>query len=169
MNTELRQAIAGETVTIRPIQLADVDMEMEFIGRLSPQTKRFRFLGGVNELPISEVTRLCDVDGRRSMAYVATIDRNGREEEIGVSRYAATSNPDVREIAITVADEWQQKGLGAMLMKPLIQSAKSNGVKQLYSIDLADNAAMRAFAKDLGMTATVDPEDSRQTIYSLAL
>jgi len=156
-------------VTIRPIRIADAEMEADFIRRLSPQTKHYRFFGGVRELSPTEVSRLCDVDGRHSMAFVATIRRDGRETEIGVSRYAPNSRSDVREIAVTVADEWQHKGLGTMLMKQLIQSAQCNGVKQLYSIDLSDNAAMRSLAKDLGMSANRDPNDPHQTIYSLQL
>jgi hypothetical protein len=53
-------------------------------------------------------------------------------------------------------------------MKQLIQSARSNGVKHLYSIDLADNAGMRALAEDLGMSASRDPSNPQQTMYSLA-
>jgi GNAT superfamily N-acetyltransferase len=169
MPNESQLTIAGEVVTIRPIRLTDAAMEAAFIRRLSPQTKRYRFLGGVNELSASEVTRLCDVDGRHSMAFVATIREDGRETEIGVSRYAPNSSSDVREIAVTVADDWQRKGLGTTLMKQLIQSARSNGVKHLYSIDLADNAGMRALAEDLGMSASRDPSNPQQTIYSLAL
>jgi RimJ/RimL family protein N-acetyltransferase len=167
--TESHATIAGEVVTIRPIRITDADMEAAFIRRLSPQTKHYRFLGGVKELAPGEVSRLCDVDGKHSMAFVATIRHDGRETEIGVSRYAPNSRSDVREIAVTVADAWQHKGLGTMLMKQLLESARSNGVKHLYSIALSDNAAMRALAKDLGMTAKRDPSDSQQTVYSLAL
>lgn len=169
MLTESQPTIAGEVVTIRPIRIADAEMEAEFIRRLSPQTKHYRFLGGVRELSPTEVAHLCEVDGRHSMAFVATIRRGGRETEIGVSRYAPNSRSDVREIAVTVADEWQHRGLGTMLMKQLIQSAQCNGVKQLYSIDLSDNAAMRALAEDLGMSANRDPTDPNQMIYSLQL
>jgi RimJ/RimL family protein N-acetyltransferase len=169
MSTKSQLTIAGDVVTIRPIRITDTDMEAAFIRRLSPQTKRYRFLGGVRELPTSEVARLCDVDGKHSMAFVATIREDGRETEIGVSRYASNSKSDVREIAVTVADEWQRKGLGTILMKQLIQSARSNGVKHLYSIDLADNTAMRALAEDLGMSASTDLNNPQQIIYSLAL
>jgi GNAT superfamily N-acetyltransferase len=161
--------IDGELVTIRPIRIADAEMEADFIRRLSPQTKHYRFFGGVKELSPTQVAHLCDVDGRHSMAFVATVRRGGREMEIGVSRYAPNSQSDVREIAVTVADEWQHKGLGTKLMKQLIQSAQGNGVKQLYSIDLSDNTAMRALAKDLNMSAHRDPSDPHQTIYSLQL
>lgn len=92
--TESHPTIAGEVVTIRPIRVADAEMEAEFIRRLSPQTKHYRFFGGVKELSPSEVAQLCEVDGRHSMAFVATIRRGGRETEIGVSRYAPNSRSD---------------------------------------------------------------------------
>jgi len=166
---ESHPTLAGETITIRPIRMTDIEMEADFIRRLSPQSRRYRFLGGVRELPVSEIARLCDVDGKRSMAFVATIRRDSQEIEIGVGRYSPNSRSDVREIAVTIADEWQHKGLGLMLMQKLIESARANGVKQLYSIELADNSAMRALAKDLGMSASCDEGDPRQTIYSLQL
>jgi RimJ/RimL family protein N-acetyltransferase len=169
MQTDSHPTIDGERVTIRPIRITDTAMEADFIRRLSPQTKHYRFLGGVKELSAAQVSQLCDVDGRHSMAFVATIHRDGRETEIGVSRYAPNSHSDVREIAVTIADEWQHKGLGTKLMEQLIQSARSNGVKRLYSIELSDNAAMRALAADLKMNVERDPNDPHQTIYSLRL
>jgi hypothetical protein len=78
--------------------------------RLSPETKHYRFFGGVKELSPTEVAHLCEVDGRHSMPFVATIRRGGRETEIGFCRYAPNSRTDVREIAVTVADEWQHRG-----------------------------------------------------------
>ena len=118
MSEELYPMIAGETVTVRPIRKSDVDMERDFIRGLSPDSKHFRFLGGVSELTPDELKRLCNVDGNHTMAFVATVRRADRELEIGVSRYAQDSEADVREIAITVADEWQHKGLGLELMRP---------------------------------------------------
>lgn len=161
--------IGGERVTIRPIRITDTEMESDFIRRLSPESKHFRFLGGVSELPASELKGLCDVDGRKSMAFVATVLRDGREVEIGVSRYAPNAASDVREIAVTVSDEWQRKGLGSVLMKVLIESARSKGVKHLYSIDTPDNTAMSALAKELGMSSTPDPGDPHQVVHSLTL
>jgi len=161
--------IAGESITIRPMRAADVDMEAEFVRRLSPQSRHYRFLGGVKELSPGELRRLCKVDGHRSMAFVATVVENGRETEIGVSRYAPNATGDVREMAVTVADAWQNKGIGTRLARQLIQHAREHGVRRLYSMDLADNDAMRHLAKDLGMTAMPDPDDTHQVIYSLTL
>ena len=42
----------------------------------------------------------------------------------------------------------------------VFQSAKDYGIKQLYSIDLADNSAMRELARDAGMSSQRDPNDA---------
>ena len=169
MSQELHPRVAGETVTIRPIRIDDLEMEQDFIRRLSPAAKHYRFLGGVSELPPQELRRLCDVDGKNSMAFVATVLRNGREVEIGVARYSPAAGSNTREMAVTVSDEWQHRGLGTTLVKHLIETAKLNGVTHLYSMDLADNGAMAALAKDLGMASMRDPSDPHQVIYSLTL
>jgi len=156
---------AEQVVTVRPI----LAMESEFIRNLSDETKHYRFLGGVRELPPEELKQLCEVDGSHSMAFVATVPSNGRETEIGVCRYGEGSKDDVLEMAITIADAWQHKGLAQLLLKPLIAFARDHGVKQLYSVEFADNAAMRQLASDFGMSTRNDPDDAEQVIYSLTL
>ena len=86
-----------------------------------------------------------------------------------MSRYAPNSHRDVREIAVTIADEWQHKGLGASLMNALIQTARTQGIKQMYSVNLSNDTAMSALAKELGMSSICDPSDPHQTIHSLTL
>jgi GNAT superfamily N-acetyltransferase len=169
MIRELHARVAGETLTIRPIQISDLEMQRDFIRRLSPAARRFRFFGGVSELRLSELRRLCDVDGKYSVAFVATVIRHGREVEIGVARYAPYAGSNTREMAVTVADEWQRRGVGTTLVKHLIETAKLNGVTQLYLLALVDNGALAALAKDFGMASMRDPSDPHQVIYSLAV
>jgi GNAT superfamily N-acetyltransferase len=168
-STELQAQTTDPIITIRPIRLTDADMEAEFVRRLSPETKHFRFLGGLKELTPKMLKSFCDVDYRHSMAFVATVTKGGEEIEVGVSRYAPNANEDVREMAVTVADDWQHQGIGTLLTEKLVAFAKDHGVKKLYSVDLADNTSMRRLADDIGMTARRDPEDARQVIYSLTL
>ncbi len=170
MTTEITHPIVGnESVTIRPLLPADSTMEAEFVRNLSAQTRHYRFLGGVKELAPAELKRLCNVDGRHSMAFVATVNESGHETEIGISRYAEYPGDGAGELAITVADAWQNKGLDRLLLKRLISYAKTHGMKQLYSVELADNTAMRELASEFGMSVRRDPDDAGQVIYSLAL
>jgi GNAT superfamily N-acetyltransferase len=169
MTTATEHNVAGHRVIIRPLQSSDSRMEAEFVRNLSDETKHFRFLGGVKELSPVELKRLCDVDGRHSMAFVATVHDGGREREVGVSRYAEGSTPGVREMAVTVADSWQNKGLGRLLAHQLIDHARAHGVTQLYSVDFAENVAMQHLAHDLGMSVRRSLDDPSQVIYSLPL
>ena len=162
-------AIAGHRVTIRPLQSSDTQMEAEFVRNLSNETKHFRFLGAVKELSTTDLKRLCNIDGQHNMAFVATVSDDGREREIGVSRYAEGSRPDVREMAVTVTDSWQHKGLGRLLARQLIEYARAHEVTQLYSVDFAENTAMQHLAHDLGMTVRRSLDDPTQVIYSLPL
>lgn len=166
---ERHLTIDGHPIIIRPISPEDAELEEEFIDRLSPMTKYFRFLGGINHIPEKLLKEFCDVDFDRTAAFIATTTEAGEEREIGVVRYAPDTRPDVREIAITVADEWQNKGLGTLLAEQLMGLAREQGIKRLYSIDLAGNSHMRALADHLHMSAHPDSADSHQVIYSLTL
>jgi L-amino acid N-acyltransferase YncA len=87
----------------------------------------------------------------------------------GVSRYAEYLSDGAGELAITIADAWQHKGLDQLLLRQLITYAKTHGMKQLYSVELADNIAMRELASEFGMSVGRDPDDAGQVIYSLTL
>ncbi len=159
----------GQPITIRPISAADVDLEVTFIDRLSPMTKHYRFLGGVQHVSAKLVNTFCNVDFDQTAALIATTEVDGEEREIGVVRYASDSIDGVREMAITIADDWQNKGLGTLMAKRLIDFAKNHDIRKLYSIDLVDNLHMRQLATDLGMRSHRDPDDAHQVIYTLRL
>jgi GNAT superfamily N-acetyltransferase len=165
----MKSIIDGELVTVRPLHAADTEMEAEFVRHLSPEARRYRFFGGVKELAPAELELLCNVDGEHSMAFVATVQKDGHETAIGVSRYALSLKDGAREMALTIADDWQQKGVAEILMAWLIEYAKHHGVKQLYAIELAEHSAMKQLAQKIGMTGERDPDEASQIIYSLTL
>ena len=164
-----RVSINGRSVTIRPIRATDVVMEAVFVRRLSPETRRYRFFGALNDLSAAEARRLCDVDGDQSMAFVASVQEKEGEVEIGVCRYAPGTKADVREMAITVADEWQHTELAKILLEHLMTSAKQHGIRELYTVELGDNRLMNDFARGFGMSAKRDPDDATQVIYSMSI
>jgi len=161
------EEIEGQQILIRALNLDDAEIERDFIEKLSPLSRHYRFLGGITHFTNEELIDLCDTNYESKMAFVATITIANREEEIGMSRYAVNQYKDSHEFSVAVADEWQNKGLGTILMKQLIDYAREQGVTRLYSIDYADNYKMKALAKDLGMHSEADPNDSKQVIYSL--
>ena len=161
--------LRGAAVTIRPMRGTDEALEARLVQHLSMASRRYRFFGGVRELSPAELKLLCNVDGRNSMAFVATVMEHGTETAIGVSRYAPSQKPEAREMALTVADDWQHQGVAELLMAELIKHARLQGVKELYTVELADNHAMRQLALSLGMSVQRDPEAAEQVVYTLRL
>ncbi len=159
----------GTPVLIRPLSAQDREREVEFIERLSHQSRRMRFLGDFQHLAPRTLDQLMDIDYESQMAFVALVHDNGVLREIGVSRYSATGDGKRCECAVTVADDWQSRGLGVLLMRHLIDVARRKGFRQMFSIDASENQAMRDLASYLGFSRRVNPDDSTQVVHSLDL
>ncbi len=158
-----------EQLTVRPFRKDDMDLERYFYDHLSSQSKHYRFMGGITQLTDKELEELCDIDFGNRMAFIATVTTDGEERVAGISRYALDDTGEAHEFAVTVADEWQHKGLDRLLMEKLIEFASKHGVRKLYSIELADNNAMKQLADALGMQRVRDPDVGHQVIYSQVL
>ena len=159
----------GSPVLIRPLRPEDRQRETDFINRLSEQACRFRFLGNLKEASPALLDQLMNVDYQDRMAFVALAHDNGELREVGVSRYSASGDEKQCECAVTVADDWRHRGLGALLMRRLIDIARKNGFRRMFSIDAAENEPMRELADYLGFKRRLDPDDAAQAIHTLDL
>jgi N-acetylglutamate synthase-like GNAT family acetyltransferase len=159
----------GKEITIRPICLDDAQREQEFIDSLSSQSRYHRFLNGMAHPSPVLIKKLVEIDHRKDEAYVAVVNENGKLVQIGVSRYCADASGKSGEFAIVVADAWTHKGLGTLLMQRLIKTAKEREINSMYSIDAAENANMRDFAKHMGFKREINPEDHTQVLHTLIL
>lgn len=163
--------IDNQNIVIRPITLDDIQSKKDFVAKLSPESRRFRFFGGLRELSDKAARQFCDIDFEDQMAFVAVIDNantDGKSEEVGVSRYATDEKGDC-ECAIAVADKLQDKGLGRALMDTLIEYARSKNKKMLYSYETRANILMENLASDLDMKRIYDVEDPTLVRYELPL
>ena len=159
----------GTHVIIRPLHKSDAALERAFIKRLSPESRRLRFLGQVGEPSDDMIRKLTDIDYQHDMAFVALVHRDNQKREIGISRYSVGADGQSCECAVTVDDEWHNKGLGNLLMRHLIDVARARGIRTMISIDAADNWQMRDLAAYLGFRRERDPDDSAQVIHRLTL
>ncbi|MDX2504524.1 MAG: bifunctional acetate--CoA ligase family protein/GNAT family N-acetyltransferase [Gammaproteobacteria bacterium] len=156
----LLQLSDGTNIKIRPIRPEDAAIEQSFVRELSPQSKYFRFMQGLNELTQQMLVRFTQLDYNRELALIAVLDHPDKETELGVARYVM--NPDGKscEFALVVADKWQHKGIGSHLMTVLINAAHQSGIKAMDGEILANNHNMLKLAKNLGFsvhTSTDDP------------
>ncbi len=159
----------GDRVLIRPIHRRDADMERIFIEGLSATSRRFRFLASMPSPSPALLRQLTTIDPATDVAYVAVIDDESQDHEVGVGRFSAPVDGKDCEFAIAVTDTWQKKGLGTHLMRRLMADARQRGILRMHSSDASDNHLMRSFAAHLNLDHTLDPDDATQVLYSVEL
>lgn len=165
-----RETLAdGTPVLIRPVRKSDGETERAFIEGLSAKAMHNRFLGQIAHPTDDFIRRMTDIDMVNDVALAAVVGEGERQQFVGVSRYGADRDRKTCECAVVVADAWQDKGLGTMLMWHLIEIARKQGIALMQSGDLADNTEMRELAQDLGFQCDRDPEDPKLVVYTLRL
>ncbi len=154
------QLADGTDISIRPIRPEDAEIEQAFVRDLSPKAKYFRFMQALRELTPEMLIRFTQIDYDREMAFIAVLEQDGKELEVGVARYATNPDGESCEFALVVDDEWQHKGIGSRLMTILMTTAKARGFKAMEGEILADNRQMLNLVDHLGFSTSVSAEDA---------
>lgn len=154
---------------IRPVVRTDAAEERAFIDALSPQSRSYRFLGQVAHPSTEMIERTRPVDDRQEVSFAAVARDGARDTFVGVARYSVTGDGSGCECAVAVRDDWQGKGLGSLLMRHLIEVARSRGIIRMWSLDSPENVAMGDLARHLGFHRERDPHDDSQVIHTLWL
>ena len=136
----------GAPIRIRPIRPDDGPGLMAFHEALSSGTVYFRFFRPHPHLSDAEVERFTQVDYRDRLALV--IEDQGAM--VAVGRFERISGTDEAEVAFVVADEWQHRGLGTILLHRLAEAAAARGIGRFTADTLADNSAMIGVFRDAG-------------------
>jgi RimJ/RimL family protein N-acetyltransferase len=139
----------GSEVLIRPVQGTDAPLLADGFARLSARSRQMRFLGTKNELSPAELRYFTEIDHHDHEALGAVDRANGRG--VGVARYVRSAQ-DARcaEIAVTVVDEWQRRGLGTELLAQLSERAREEGIRRFTALVVADNVAVAGLARSAG-------------------
>jgi RimJ/RimL family protein N-acetyltransferase len=132
---------------VRPIRSQDRRALLEAFGHLSEESRYARFLRPVKHLTDKDVSYFTEVDHRNHEALVALAPSG---ELIGVARYIRVDQSESAEVAVTIVDEWQQRGVGSQLLRCLANRAREAGVKSFVGICLADNRRMLEVLTALG-------------------
>jgi acetyltransferase len=143
---------------IRPIRADDAPLEQEFVRHLSNDSRYNRFMSELRELSPAKLKYFTQIDYDRHMAFVATVARDGAEQEIGVARYASGAVGDSCEFAVAIDDAWQGSGVAGLLMLALMDAARERGFRTMEGYVLVQNHKMLKFARQLGFEAHRDPD-----------
>jgi GNAT superfamily N-acetyltransferase len=145
----------GSVVDIRAIEPGDKDLLREGFERLSERSRYERFLSPLDRLGPGMLRYFTEVDHHDHEALIAIDPETGHM--VGVARFVReTQNPEVAEAAITVADDWQGRGLGTLLLREIAERARQEDVERFSAYVLAQNDDMLELLRRLGPTTVRD-------------
>jgi acetyltransferase len=145
----------GQSVTIRPIRPEDEPLMVQFHGTLSDRTVYLRYFASLSltsRVAHERLLRICFGDYDREMVLVAEHHdaHSGKKAIIGVGRLNKLRAKNEAEVAVLVADAFQNQGLGLELLRRIIDVARDEKLSSVCSEMLRDNLGMQKISKKLG-------------------
>jgi GNAT superfamily N-acetyltransferase len=130
----------GTPVTLRLVIPADKPLLERGMDNFSPESRFNRFLFAKLKLTNADLRYLTEIDGVDHFAIGAL---NQAGEGVGVARFVRFGDDkEVAEPAISVLDDYQNKGLGRILFRRLISAARERGIERFHGLILSGNIPM---------------------------
>lgn len=125
--------------------------------QLSPRSRRQRFISPPPRLSDSQLDYLSELDPARCAVWVARDDSLPEPAGIGLARYMRIPDtPENAEIALTVIDRYQNRGMGRIFLRCLADYARNQGTACLIGYVLPENKPMLHLFRSLGARAPLD-------------
>lgn len=151
LRTELRD---GTPILIREVGPADAELVRMGFAQLSDRSRQFRFLRAMPELSEDDLSFLA-APGADAQEALGALDLSTvPPTPAALARYVALpGRPGSAELAITVVDSHQGRGLGSILFGCLAWHARQGGLGSFVALVSERNHAMRGLLTELGAAA----------------
>ena len=168
----------GGEYKVRPIHPDDAQPLQDMMKRLTPESRYFRFVSNMAELPPHMLSRFTLIDYDREMALCAVVEedvlaedggKTTRERIIGVSRYITNPDQSSCEFSLVVDDGYAGQGLGTRLMLSIMDAAREKGLQEIIGLVLTHNNGMLKLMRSLGFEVKAYPEDPDFRLVTHAL
>jgi acetate---CoA ligase (ADP-forming) len=135
----------GSTMHVRPVRPEDEPALAAFLKALSDQSRYLRFFTGAVNID-EHAHRAADVDYRDRYGLVATV---GGRTVVAHAVWLRTG-ADRAEVAFSVADAYQGRGVGTILLGHLAESAAEIGISTFEARVLPENNRMIEVFRESG-------------------
>jgi acetyltransferase len=150
-------ATDGSHVFLRPVRPEDEELMLQFFDHVTAEDLRLRFFAPVKHIGHTFVARLTQLDYARAIAFVALDEPSG--EMLGTVCLHADANHQNAEYAILVRSDLKGRGLGWLMMRTIIEYARTEGLRRVEGQVLRENTTMLTMCAELGFQSTQDPDD----------
>jgi RimJ/RimL family protein N-acetyltransferase len=156
----------GSHVLIRQVQSVDAPLLADGFARLSADSRWMRFLTPKKELSSTELRYFTDLDHHDHEALGALDSGDGRG--VGIARFIRhAGDPYAADIAVTIVDDWQRRGLGRELLARLSDRARQEGIRRFTALVAAENVAVTGLLRNA--SARLVRRDCNTREYEMAL
>lgn len=132
----------GLLFLLRPVKVSDVENLRLFFYSLSDQSLYTRFFATIEFVPQKTIRRFAVIDYSKEMTILAVLEENGAETVIGIGQYVVEKGRLAAEISLLVRDDYQNRGIGGILMDYLFAAAQREGILEISATVLKENAKM---------------------------
>lgn len=139
----------GTTARLRPVQPDDAPALARFFADLSPEARYRRFHSYAVPGPEVVARLAAATDPAAGFTLIVSRWEGGQERVVATGSYLA-HEPHAAEVAVAVADDFQGKGLGTLLLERLALIAVRHGFTRFWAVTTADNTAMLDVFRESG-------------------
>jgi acetyltransferase len=137
----------GAEIIVRAVGPDDAEQLRAGFRHLSAVSRYRRFLNSIDELTPEQVSYLTRVDhvSHEALAAIDPLTGHG----VGIARYVRDPDDErLADVAVVVADHWQNRGVATALIERLVARARATGITTATARMLADDdAALRLVAR----------------------
>ena len=149
----------GKTVTIRPAMVFDAGGIKSLFYELPDSDRYTRFFRHVRSLSADDIQKLCNLDYREAVAFIAVHGPRESGQIVGHGSYFLNQTNNLAEATYMIAPAWQGGGLGSALQRCLVEHAKKRGIRGFQAEILPNNQAMIKLAHGCCDTVTTDHDE----------
>ncbi len=139
----------GESVVIRPAKPVDERRIQEHFYNLDKDDVIARFFHEKTAFMRKDVEGMFEIDYINDLTMVAVVGEFGFGRVVGVGEYLIEPAKNIAEVAFSVSNEFQGKGMGRILMSKLSEAARENGISGLVAYTSPNNKGMIKLFKTL--------------------
>ena len=141
----------GSTLRLRPPARDDADALVRFFAELSDQSLYLRFHGHPS-VDADLVAPDLEPDWAERGALIGAVATDEGERVVTLASYVRLRDREVAEVAFTVADGYQGRGIGPRLLEQLAARAAKHGITRFVAEVIANNRQMLRVFSEAGFS-----------------
>jgi acyl-CoA hydrolase/GNAT superfamily N-acetyltransferase len=157
---EHTESFDGLELFFRPVKASDERLFQEYLYHLSERSVYLRFFQVRKDFPHELAQELVAVDYEENLGIVGTLGTSDTSPIVAAGHWMLDCSENMAEVAFSVADDYQHRGIGTHLFHFLVRVARQQGIRGFEATVLLANRAMLSIFQNSGYILQTELEGS---------